>query len=401
MKTVHRFMWRGAGALLLIAGLAGPLSAQDQPAEFQSWKVPGWTFTPGIAIGTLRDTNVAIASPDVNGHTAADTLFQIEPFGQLEFFSPRTTFTSGYRGELRRYFELTDLDTVDHRGYFLLRHRVSRRVTFAADENFAQLPTTDMLELNGLPFARVGSRYNTAGAGVEARLTKSFDLTARYEMSSVQFLQPQVALTGGIVQGVHAALTHRFNERTSAGAEYGFRWADLNDRARQFNYQDAGGVFEFRTAERTLLSVSAGLGYLVDRITDVTRTSPYARVALTHHAQRATVGASYDRSYAPSFFLGGSHQSQEARAFVDMPFSRNRLYLQETASWRRTDPIEALAPQLASVWLRSTLGYSVQRWIRLEGYHQFTSQDNRLAGGRITRHLVGGQLVISQPVRIQ
>ena len=104
---------------------------------------------------------------------------------------------------------------------------------------------------------------------------------------------------------------------------------------------------------------------------------------------------------APSFFLGGSHLSDEARAYVDMPFSRNRFYVQESAAWRRTHPVVDLDPALDSIWVHSTLGYAIQRWLRVEGYHAYTAQDNRLAGGRITRHVAGVQMVVSEPMRIR
>jgi hypothetical protein len=43
----------------------------------------------------------------------------------------------------------------------------------------------------------------------------------------------------------------------------------------------------------------------------------------------------------------------------------------------------------------------VQRWLRVEGYHLYMNQDNRLAGGQITRQMIGAQLVVSEPVRIR
>ena len=403
MRSFHHAAVRAAAALLLCAATAMPAAAQDQPSEFPSFQVPGWTFTPGVAFGTLYDSNVAIAGPDEFGKTASDSSFQMEPFGQLEFFSPRTSFSSGYRGSLRRYFDLTDLDSVDHRAYFTLRHHVSRRITVFGDESFSQLPTTDALQLNGLPFARVGARYNAAGAGVDARLTRSLDLSTRYDMAWVEFLSQTVStpLTGGVVHGIRTDLTHRFNARLSAGGEYGFRWADLNNRLRQFNYQDVGGVLQYRGGENTHMEFGAGMSHLLDRVTNSTRTSPYARFSITHRTQRATYGADYRRSYAPSFYLGGSHQGQEVKGYVDMPFRRNRLYVSEMASWRRSSPIVVTNNPLDTVWVRSSLGYTVQRWIRVEGYHYYMNQDNSLAGGQITRQLLGVQLVISEPVRIR
>src|SRR5206468_1099696 len=119
------------------------------------------------------------------------------------------------------------------------------------------------------------------------------------------------------------------------------------------------------------------------------------------HAERATLAVDYERSYVPSLAFGGTNQSQELRGSVQMPLSRNRVYLQESASWRRTDPfIESELP-LDSIWIHTVGGYALQRWLRLEGYHSYTRQDTRLAAGQIGRHVIGAQVVISEPMRIR
>jgi hypothetical protein len=402
MRSLHS-IHRGVLVALLAAAATMAASAQERPAELQSWQVPGWSFTPGVSFGTVYDSNVAIAGPDVNGNTAGDTMFQIEPFGQLEFYSPRTTFTSGYRGGFKRYIDLGDLDSTDHRASFTLRHRLSRRVTLFAEDSFSQLPTTDVLMLNGLPFARVGSTFNAAGGGVEARVSKSLDLTARYEMSWGTFdrVEQGPQLTGGVVHGLRSSLRHHFTERASAGGEYGIRWADLNDGARQFTYQDVGGVLQYKTGEDTVVEGAGGLSYLIDRRFDATRTSPYVRAAVKHRAQRASLGADYRRSYAPSFFLGGSHLAQELSGYVDMPLNRNRTYVQGMAAWRRAEPVLLGETALKTLWLREAVGYKLQRWLRVEVYHLYMNQNNRLAGGKITRQMLGAQLIVSEPVRIR
>src|SRR5262245_61808627 len=88
-----------AAVFSLTLAWALPAAAQDQPTEFQSWRLPGWTFTPGVIVGGQFDSNVAIAFPpsDTTG-TASDKLLVAQPFGQLEYFSPRTMFSSGYQG---------------------------------------------------------------------------------------------------------------------------------------------------------------------------------------------------------------------------------------------------------------------------------------------------------------
>lgn len=388
-------------ALLASAGVAAPAAAQDQSTEASSWNIPGWTFTPGIIVGALYDTNVAIASPDVNHKTAGDTLLKYEPFGHFEFISARTNFSSGYSGALSRYSDLGDLDGTDHRAYVSLRERLSRRVTIFLNDNYSQAPTTDRLELNDLPFQRTGSRHNALAGGVEARLTKSLDLLTRYEMTWVDFVRQDTALTGGVVNGIRTELTRRLSDRLSAGGEYGFRRADLNQGTRQQLFQDAGGVLHYRTGVHTSVDGSFGVVHLEDQTRALSRTGPYVKVGLTQRAERATFGVNYSRSYVPSLAFGGTNQSQEARGYVQMPLRRNRLYLQESAAWRRTDPFDPAEIALDSLYLNTVVGFAVQRWFRVEGYHAYSTQDNRLAGGQITRHVAGVQFVVSEPVRIR
>jgi hypothetical protein len=401
LARFHRPMVHALGALVLCATVVTPAAAQDQPSEFQSWRIPGWTFTPGVIFGALYDTNVAIASPDEHKRTAADKLFQLQPFGRLEYFSPRTRFSGGYQGSLRRYLDLSSLDGTDHRADMSLRERVSRRVTLFANDTYAQVPTTDQLELNGLPFQRTGARYNSLAGGVDAHLTKTTDMVARYEMTWVDFVRKDTLLTGGVVNGVHTEVTHRFTDRASAGGEYGVRLADLNRGSKQLTFQDGGGVVRYRTGSHTTFEASAGVAHLVDRNTQITKTGPYAKVGLTHRADRATFGLDFSRSYVPSLAFGGTNQSQEVRGYVRMPLSRNRFYVQEAAAWRRTDPFVATELALDSIFLHTVFGYTVQKWFRVEGYHAFTTQDNRLAGGQISRHVVGVQFVVAEPVRIR
>jgi hypothetical protein len=51
--------------------------------------------------------------------------------------------------------------------------------------------------------------------------------------------------------------------------------------------------------------------------------------------------------------------------------------------------------------VNNLVGYAVARWFRIEGYYQFSGQDNKQVEGQITRHLAGVQFVVAQPVRIR
>jgi hypothetical protein len=389
-------------ALVVCAAVAGPAAAQEPVPEFQPTRIPGWTFTPGVILGALFDTNVAIASPDVNKKTSSDQLYNVAPFGDLSYIGPRTSFSTGYRGTVQRYFDFDNLDGTDHRAYLALRERVTRRLTVFANDNYSQVPTTDRLELNGLPFQRTGARYNSLAGGVESRLSKNADAVIRYEMTWVDFVRKDTALVGGIVNGIHGQLTRRLSDRFSAGVEYGARVADLNEGTKQLGFQDGGAVVRYRTGESTTFEASAGVAHLTDRNTDITRTGPYTKVDLTRRADRATFGLGFSRSYVPSLAFGGTNQAQEVRGYVQMPLSSSRrVYVQESASWRRTDPFVKTELPLDSIFLHNVLGYAVQKWLRLEGYYQFTTQDNRVAGGQISRHVGGLQVVVAEPVRIR
>jgi hypothetical protein len=399
MTQIFRAIVFAAAAALLAAW---PAAAQDQPSEVESWRVPGWTFTPGVVFGTLYDSNVAIAFPQTpGGHTASDSLYQMEPFGQLEYLSPRTNFFSGYRGFLRRYFALHDLDSLDQRSYVSLRERLTRRVTFFFNDSFLQVPTTDQLQLNGIPFQRTGSRYNAFAGGIETRATRSTDINARYDLTWVDFDRKDTLLTGGTVNGIHVDVSHHFSERATLGGEYAIRMANLDRNTQALTFQETGLVARYRTGPETTLEVAGGMAHLLDRGRDTSRTGPYVRGSLMHRAQRVTVGVDYERSYVPSFVFGGTNQSQEARGYVQMPFSRNRFYVQEAAAWRRTDPFLSQELPLHSIWVNNVVGYALQRWFRIEGSYAFTRQDTRLAGGQINRNIFGVQFVVSQPVRIQ
>jgi hypothetical protein len=178
----------------------------------------------------------------------------------------------------------------------------------------------------------------------------------------------------------------------------------MNQGTRQQNFQEAGGLLRYRVAERTSVELAGGLSHLDDVTRDRTQTGSFVKGSITHHAERASFGADYNRDYKPSFGFGGPTMNDEVSGYVRMPLSRNRLYVQESASWLRArpfDPLDELAFERRSTWLNSTLGYALQRWVRLEGYWAFTRQDAPRPGGQINRHVIGAQVSISEPMRIR
>ena len=398
---LHRLRRTLMSAVLLL-GASVSAAAQDLPSESTSWQTPGWSFTPGITVAGGFDSNVALASaPADTGRTRSDGLFLAQPFGQLEFNSPRTEFSTGYQGYVRRYIDVDQLNGFDHRGYLSLRRLATKRVTITLSDSYADVPTTDEVELNGVPFARTGSRTNTLAAGVDARLTKFTDLNVRVDNDWVDFDRTETFLTGGWVNGVRTGLSRRLGRQVSAGGEYSIRFADLNEGIHQLKFQDAGGTLQYGVGGSTTLELAGGVSFLDSRSLDITRTGPYVRAELTHDVERVTAGAAFERMFVPSFGFGGSNQSRQLRGFVRMPLNRNRMYVQGSASWRRSEPFVKGELDLDTFSVRSTLGYSASRWLRLEGFYAFTRQDSEATGGEISRHRAGTQIVISQPMRIR
>lgn len=386
----------------LVATASTPGRAQQQESEFTSWRIPGWSFTPSLTAGMTFDSNVALRdAPSEEMGTQGDSLFLFAPSGQLEYLSARTDFSAGYRGHMRRYFDLEELDGFDQRVNASFRYLATKRLTVLVRNSFMDVPTTDETELNGVPFTRTGSRTNRFATGSDLRLTKFTTLSGQYELTWVEFDREDAFLTGGWLNAVRGALSRQFSQRLSAGAEYSFRWADLDEGARELSFQDVGGILSYQLGRHTVLSAGGGFSRLDDRSLDEIRTGPYVRVGLAHQTGRAMVGTEFERSFVPSFGFGGSTQSQQIRGWVHMPITQNRAYVQGSATWRRSEPFEADALALDTVWLRSTVGYAVVRWLRVEGFYNFTRQDSEVTGGEVDRHRVGVQIVLSQPMRIR
>ena len=190
------------------------------------------------------------------------------------------------------------------------------------------MPTTDEVEVNGVPFRRAGSRTNTFAAMTDYRFTKFTTLSTRYDMTWVEFDQPDVFLTGGWIHALRNELSHAFTERLSLGAEYSYRTASLDEGTRDFGFQDIGGVLRFVLGPHTSGSTAAGFAVLHDRNNDRTVSGPFVRLSVAHAFERATIGAGYSRQYVPTFGFGGATSSQELGGHLMVPFARSRLYAQ-------------------------------------------------------------------------
>ena len=300
--------------------------------------------------------------------------------------------------------EIHWFDGFDQRAYVSLQRTATPRLSWFLSNEFAQLPTTDLVELYGVPFMRLGVTTNRLGAGLKARLTKLTDLGVRYdnEWSSFDHDEDEEFVNGGTIHTVAADLRRRLTERVTVGAEGRLHRSDVTRlEPRVTWFQEAGGLVSYQLSKALSADAAAGISHVVDSRFDETRTSPYYRVGLQHATARATIGVHLEQSYTPSYGLSGSNDNRELDGFVHMPFSRNRFYVEADGSWRRSNPFFDVEVRNDTIVSHTRIGYSTRRWLRIEGYYAFSRQDSIIPGAPIQRHRIGMQLVVSQPMRIQ
>ncbi len=364
-------------------------------------RLPGWSFIPTVSIGSLFDSNLALSSPRADlGETQGDTLFTIEPSGELSFLNKRTDFSAQYSGYLRRYVDVDALNGFDQRASISLRRAASKRINFFLNNYYADVPTTDETELNGVPFRRTGSQTNRFAGGVDGRLNRLTTLSGRYDMTWSRFDQTDAFLNDGIIHAFQGNLMRLLNETLAVGADYVLRLADIDEGRREMTFHDAGGNVSWDVTPHTKITGAAGYSTMFDELLDERRSGAYFRGAVDHMTSRATIGASFARQFLPSFGFGGANRNQELSAYLRAPLSR-RMYARSSFTWRHYIPFEVDSVETDTYWIRGSVGYAAAQWARVEGFYTFTRQDSVVTGGEVNRHRIGVQLVLSQPVRIQ
>ena len=381
--------------------VTGP-AGDSGDVEFPGWQLPGWSFTPSMAIGAVHDSNVALTSARADlGRTEGDWLFSIGPAGRLRYAGRRSDFTAGYRGAFRRHLEVNGLDAFSQRATLGFTRAMSRRWSLSVRNSFADAPTTDEVEVNGVPFRRNGSRSNVAGVGADIRLTKLTTLAARYDMTWVSFDRQDEQLLGGSIHGVRADVGRQVSRRLSLGGEYGYRTATLDGSERRFSFQDVGAVARYDLGPHTRATASTGLGSLHDRNEGTTRNGPYVQLGIAQRLPHMQVGGSFERQYVPSFGFGGASSSQQIRGYAQGPLGIRRTVGQLSLTWRRTNPFQDSTLEADTLWLRSTVSYAATPWSHVQAFYTYSLQDSIVTGGEVDRHRIGVQVVVSQPMRLQ
>lgn len=376
----------------------------------QTQTAPGWIFTPSIAVGGTWDDNVLLVNPGTE--PPSDFGSPITPAASLDYNGKFTRFSSGYSGALIHYRTLDSLDSFHQTLRASAERRLNGRFALFGQESFASAPTTDVLQLAGVPFYRIGSRSNAAGGGVQGALAKHTNFRGMYTLRSVAF--DQTDFTTSQLQGGHAheftgSLDQTLSPHLVIGGEYQFTRAIINgrsvlqqqEREDRFNMQSGSVTAQYQATATTTLSGGFGLAHLGAGLTHQARTGPQWRASIIQRAGRGVLSAGYRRAYIPSFGFGGTFQNEQWTANLHMPLGRSRTYVDGGISWYNNDPLDTDQPALQSAWISTTLGYYATRWLSLEGFYGRTQQDSRRAGGQLERNQVGFRVVAAKPMRLR
>jgi len=401
---------------LFVAALAGvgllmphAVRAQNAPIPAQQTP-PGWVFTPSIMVGGTWDDNVLLVNPGTN--PPSDYGSPITPAASLSYTGKYTRFSTGYSGSFLRYVTLTELNSLQQSWRAQVERRASARLTFFGQESFNAAPTTDVLQLAGIPFYRTGSRSNATTGGIQAALSKHVALRSTYVLRAVDFdtnVFTSNQLQGGHAHDITTAVDYSLGPRVTVGGEYEFSRAIVNGRMiggvagpeDRFNMQTATATAQYQVDAGTTISGGIGVAMLGAGLTHEARTGPEWRAGVSHKTGRGVVSASYLRSYIPSFGFGGTLQNEQWAVYLRMPLGRTRAYVDGGISWLHNDPLDTDQPSLQSSWISTTLGYSATRWLSLEGFYGRTQQDSQRIGGQLERNQVGFRVVAAKPVKLR
>ena len=400
---------RSALALTLTLSAAAGLSAQERVGASnapEATTAAGWTFTPSFGYVGTYDDNISLFSERTAEEQNNDFISAYQPSLELAYAGRHSRFGAEYSGSLLNYQTFTALNRWNQRAKIDVRRQETARLKWFARASAAAMPSTDLIELGGIPYRQTGARTADGRGGVDFRISARDSLTSSITDQVVDFDRPADAralLRGGLVIESLTAWRHRFGSRLSAGTDYSFRRAAISGDVERFSIHAAESAIEYELSPAWSFSGGAGIMYLESTPTTAARTGPAWRASLERHVNSSAFHVGYVRSFIPSFGFGGTIQNQEAGAgYRTALFGSRRWYTDHSAVFRDDSPLTAMVEQLPLRSLRtnSVLGFAPQPWVRLEAFYSRVQQSSLRAGGLVYRNRVGFQIVTSKPVRV-
>jgi hypothetical protein len=389
---------------IALCGLTSAAAAQPAP-----WAPPrntaGWVFTPAITFGAMWDSNVTIRGE--GSPTSSELVGILNPRGEIDFNGRRAKFSAGYSGSLEAYREVDELTRYDQRGRVDARYQITPRLQVNVRQFVTISPTTDQLELGGLPFTRVGSRLADSIGGFVFEVSPRSTLTTNYNFQWVSFDRDAgddfSFLRGGHSHSPTVEYRYQLMKRLDVGGLWSYRHTSIDGNEQIYDAHDARAVIAYEIGPDTALRGNVGMTRVNVARTGETLTGPSFNAGIAHKIGQVVLDANYERTLLPSFGFGSLTAQEIFHAGVTSPIASGRMYAATSFSWRRNDPtlVEGLV-RLNSYWWNSSVGFHVARWLRTEAFLAVTRQNADAASdGHVERSRIGIQFVTHKPMRIQ
>jgi hypothetical protein len=406
MKSYERII-----VALTAIGLAtlAPVHAQEKlgttgPAP--SYRA-GWTFTPTLGFAETYDDNISLFAVNTAENQNDDYITSVYPSADLRYAGKHTRFGASYSGSLLNYQTFTVLNRWDQRADVDVRRQATARLSWFARGAGAMLPSTDAVELGGIPFRHTGATTIDGRGGFVYAVSSRDSLSSSLNYQNVEFDRPidvTASLRGGDTIESLNGWRHKISSRFSTGADYSYRRSQVTGDLETFNIHTAEGAADYDLSPSWSFSGAVGFVYLEPTATTLASTDPAYRFAVQFQRGATTFHAGYLHSFIPSFGFGGTVKNDEAGVGFHTPlFGSRRFYTDQSVVYRDNEPLTNTVEQLPLRSLRtySIIGWVPQPWVRFEAFYARVQQTSRQVGGELFRNRVGFQIVTSKPMRVQ
>jgi hypothetical protein len=391
-------------ALAPAARAQEPVGSSGPMTGFRS----GWTLTPSLGFGETYDDNISLFGVRTAEEVNNDFVQSWFPSADLHYAGKHTELNAGYTGSFIAYRTFSSLNRWGQRAHLDLRRQETARVKWSVVGNVLAVPTTDLVDVGGLPFLRTGVTTSDIRAGVTYILNARDSLSGSGGSQFVDFDRPLTA--DGIVHGGRVfegvgGWRHKMNSRLALGTDYSFRRAHVVGTIAPYDLHSVQGGVDYDINSLWVVNGSAGVVFLAANGLTESRLGPAWRLTIERRRTGRTFHATFLQSYVPSFGFGGTIRNQELNVGLRAQLTR-RFYTEQSAIYRDDEPLTNAFQQLPLKSLRalSLFGYAPQPWVRFEAFYARTQQTNFGQFGRtgqLYRNRVGFQIVTSKPVRIQ
>jgi len=409
MMTDKQHIIRAVGAITIAFCVSAPGFAQERIGTSgpEPTRRAGWTFTPTFGFAESYDDNISLFGRNSAEGQNNDYIATYFPSADLHYAGKHTRFGVGYTGSFLNYQTFTSLNRWDQRGKIDLRREETARLSWFAHGAAAMMPSTDVIELGGIPFRHTGAKTADGRGGVEYSFSAHDSFSSSMNFQHVEFDRPpevRAILRGGDVLESMNTWRHKVDSRFAIGTDYSYRRAHVLGDVETFNIHTAEGAIDYDLSPSWSFSGGAGAVYLESTAVTAARSGPAWRMTLERHRAGTTFHVGYLRSYIPSFGFGGTIQNDEVGVGFHAPlFGSRHFYTDNSVVYRDNKPLTDVVEQLPLRSLRtySIVGWEPQGWVRFEAFYARVQQDSLRAGGQLFRNRVGFQIVTSKPMRVQ